>query len=109
MGIPYAKWLSSGGKTGMEPPSSVSELKDAWNLYQRGLTLTDSQRIPVGKKIFMMHADQVWSIGIVGFGLTQYGLYYAKNNLGNVPKRMVNSTLMRTPSNGQPMTFYYKS
>ena len=109
MGIPYAKWLSSGGKSGMEPPSSVSGLKDAWNLYQQGSTLTDSQRIPLGKKIFMMHADQVWSIGIVGFGLTQYGLYYAKNNLGNVPKRMVNSTLMRTPSNGYPMTFYYKS
>jgi peptide/nickel transport system substrate-binding protein len=77
-------------------------------LYQQGLEVPEDERIELGRQIFKLHADQVWSIGVVGFGLALYGLYYAKNDLGNIPDRIINSGIMKTPSNLLPMTLYYK-
>lgn len=107
MGIPYAQWFDSGGKKGVRPPASL-QLDKAMDLYRKGLAEPDEKkRIALGKQIYMMHADQVWSIGLVGFAPLVYGLYLAKNNLRNVPGRLVNDTFLRTPSNALPMTFYY--
>jgi peptide/nickel transport system substrate-binding protein len=108
IGIPYSKWFASGGKKGVEPPESVRLLKDAMALYQRGLISAEAERISLGKQILMLHADQVWSIGVLGFGLAVYGIYYAKNNLGNVPARVINSEFVKSPTNALPMTFFYK-
>jgi peptide/nickel transport system substrate-binding protein len=108
MGIPYAKWFASDGKVGTEPPASVGLLKQAIELYRRGLEVDRAERASIGQQLFKMHADQAWSIGIVGFGLTVNGLYYAKNNLGNVPARIRNNTPQKSPSNALPMTFYFK-
>lgn len=108
IGIPYAKWFLSGGKNGVEPPSSMHLLKTAMDLREQGLRATDKERIEIGKKIYMLHVDQVWSIGIAGFGLSIYGLYIANNRLGNVPLRMYNAESTKTPSIGLPMTFFYK-
>lgn len=107
MGIPYAKWYLSGGKDGVKPPNSMKLLINAMDMVGRGSAASDSERIQIGKQIYMMHVDQVWSIGVVGFGLTIYGLYLANNKLGNVPKRIINSGLYRNPTIALPMTFYY--
>jgi peptide/nickel transport system substrate-binding protein len=107
MGIPYAQWFDSGGKEGTRPPQSLM-LDKAMSLYQDGMKETsDAKRTELGKQIYMMHADQVWSIGVVGFAPLVYGLYLAKNNLGNIPRRIVNDGSIRTPTNALPMTFYY--
>lgn len=108
IGIPYAEWFRSGGTDGTEPPKSLRLLKDAFELYERGFEAPEKERIQIGKKLYMMHADQVWSIGVVGFGLMLYGIYYAKNNMRNVPARMMNTLHQKTPSNALPMTFYYE-
>jgi peptide/nickel transport system substrate-binding protein len=109
MAIPYAKWHLSGGKDGTKPPESMKLLTEMMELCDRGLTASDAERIKIGKEIYKTHADQVWSIGVVGFGLTNYGIYYAKNKLGNVPARTVNAELLRNvPGIALPMTFYYK-
>lgn len=108
MGIPYGQWFASEGKDGVEPPDSVRQLKDAMDLYRQGLSGTDDDRIRIGKELYKMHADQVWSIGVVGFGLGIYGIYTANNKLGNVPARVLNTVHQKTPTNTLPMTFYYK-
>jgi peptide/nickel transport system substrate-binding protein len=108
IGIPYAKWFASHGKTGVEPPKSLDLLKQAMGLYEQGLRATEEQRVDLGKQIYMMHADQVWSIGIFGFGMMFFGIYSASNKLANVPGRILNSLVEQTPSNLLPMTFYYK-
>jgi peptide/nickel transport system substrate-binding protein len=108
IGIPYAKWFASNGKTGVEPPKSLEPLKQAMALYQKGLRSSEAQRTPLGKEIYKLHADQVWSIGVYGFGLMVAGIYQASNNLSNVPARVINSLSEKTPSNALPMTFYYK-
>ena len=92
MGIPYGQWFATNGATGTEPPRELG-LHDAVDLYRRGLSASDAERLELGKEIYRMHADQVWSIGVAGFGLTSYGLYYAKNTMKNVPQRIVNSEL----------------
>jgi len=108
IGIPYAKWFFSGGREGTEPPASVTLLKEAMDLYWRGLEVDRAARAPLGQQLFRMHADQVWSIGVAGFGLAATGIYCAKNNLGNVPARVRNNVTQKSTCNALPMTFYYK-
>jgi peptide/nickel transport system substrate-binding protein len=108
IGIPYAKWFATNGGSGVEPPRSVGRLKDAMALYRKGLRSSDEERVAIGQEIFKLHADQVWTIGVVGFGLGIYGIYTADNRLGNVPRRILNTLHQKTPSNALPMTFYYK-
>ncbi|HXF36949.1 MAG TPA: ABC transporter substrate-binding protein [Actinomycetota bacterium] len=105
MGIPFAVWLRSGGASGVEP---FQEIKDAWDLYIRGLSAPDEERIELGKQLFMLHADQVFTIGVVGFGYGIYGVHVAKENLGNVPARYINALPVKTPSNALPMTLFYR-
>jgi peptide/nickel transport system substrate-binding protein len=108
IGIPYAKWFASGGTDGVEPPAAVRQLKDAMTLYGKGLVASEAERVHMGQELFKLHADQVWSIGVVGFGLGIYGIYTASNQLGNVPARIRNTMHQRTPTNALPMTFYYR-
>jgi peptide/nickel transport system substrate-binding protein len=108
IGIPYAQWFASNGKKGVEPPKSLDLLKQAMALREQGRRSTEEQRVAIGKQLYQMHADQVWSIGVIGFGLLINGLYYSSNKLANVPRRMLNSQVEQTPSNALSMTFYYK-
>jgi peptide/nickel transport system substrate-binding protein len=108
MGVPYAKWFASNGKQGTEPPASLDLLKKAMDLYEQGLAAPAEQRVGLGRQLYQMHADQVWSIGVFGFGLMLFGIYYASDKLTNVPGRVVNSLVVKTPSNTLPMAFSYK-
>ncbi|HEU5159413.1 MAG TPA: ABC transporter substrate-binding protein [Streptosporangiaceae bacterium] len=108
IGIPYARWFATGGRTGTEPPQSLDLLKKAMDLYQQGLRSPEAERVTIGKQLYQMHADQVWSIGVFGFGLLIFGIYEASNRLGNVPGRIRNTLVQRTPNNLFAMTFYYK-
>ncbi|HEU5159078.1 MAG TPA: ABC transporter substrate-binding protein [Streptosporangiaceae bacterium] len=108
IGIPYAKWFDTGGKKGEEPPESLRLLREAMELRRKGLTAPEPERLAIGKRIYQMHADQVWSIGLAGFGMSVYGFYLAKNRLGNVPARVVSDEFVKSPTNALPMTFYYK-
>ncbi|HVQ92579.1 MAG TPA: ABC transporter substrate-binding protein [Mycobacteriales bacterium] len=109
IGIPYAKWFASGGRDGTEPPPAVGLLKDAMRLYERGRqAATDADRAALGQQLYRLHADQVWTIGVVGRGLSINGVYTARNTLRNIPGRMLNTNHQKTPSNALPMTFYYQ-
>jgi peptide/nickel transport system substrate-binding protein len=105
IGAPYARWWRSGGREGKEP---FKEMKELIQLYQRGYVAPEKERIEIGKEMFRLHVDQVFSIGFIVGGLSSYGLRYAKTNIGNMPARIVNTTTIRTTMNALPMTFYYK-
>jgi peptide/nickel transport system substrate-binding protein len=107
IGPPYADWYQSGGREGTEVPESLELLAEAIELYYEGLQKPEDARIELGKRICQLHTDQVWSIGLVGFGLSNYGLYYAKNTLGNVPGRILNNGQLKYISIALPMTFFY--
>lgn len=107
MGYPYIQWFLSNGKQGQEPPPSVGMLKDAVALYQRASLLPRNQRQNPGKQLLQMHADQVWTIGVVGQSLTIYGIYCSNNKLGNVAKNILNDDQMGNTEILLPQTFYY--
>jgi peptide/nickel transport system substrate-binding protein len=105
MGIPFARWFASGGTDGVEPPQDIKDLRELWD---RGLASNEAERIEIGKEIWQHHVDNVYSVGIVGYGFLIYGIHYAKNGLGNVPKRIVNSLIIRSHNNVYPQTWYWK-
>jgi peptide/nickel transport system substrate-binding protein len=105
-GIEYARWFLSNGKDGTEPPDSMQILKDTVALYRQGLKLPRDQRVDIGKQVVQAHADQVWTIGVVGMGLLIYGLYLNKNTLGNVPQRYINTGQTLNDEIAQPFAFY---
>jgi peptide/nickel transport system substrate-binding protein len=105
MGAPYAAWNRSGGRQGKEP---FPELKELMALWDKGYASPEKERIEIGKQIHQKFVDNVFSIGLIGQGLTSYGVRYSKNTLGNVPGRIVNAIGIRTTLNALPMTFYYK-
>jgi peptide/nickel transport system substrate-binding protein len=105
MGGPYAQWNRTGGKQGKEPFPALKELMALWD---KGYASPEKDRVELGKQLHRMIVDQVFQIGLVGQGLTTYGIRLAKNNIGNVPSRIVNAVTIRTSCNALPMTFYYK-
>jgi peptide/nickel transport system substrate-binding protein len=107
MAYAYAQWFISGGKKGIEPPESMSLLKEAVQMLHQGIGLPRDKRAGLGKKLFMMHADQVWTIGVVGMGLEDYGLYANTNRLGNVPGRITNTYQTANTNLALPQTFYF--
>ena len=106
--IEYARWFLSSGKEGTEPPESMQLLKDTVALYQQGLKLPRDQRVDIGKQVLQTHADQVWTIGVVGMGLLIYGVYLSKNELANVPDRFINTGQTSNDELAQPFAFYYE-
>jgi peptide/nickel transport system substrate-binding protein len=110
IGLPYADWYASDGAAGVEPPASLQKLKDAVEMYFQGLrTVDEDERNEIGKELFRMHVDEVWSIGCLGYGMAVYGMYLANNDLLNVPARVLNTNAQFTPVNTFPMTFYYET
>jgi peptide/nickel transport system substrate-binding protein len=107
--IPYTLWFTSGGKKGEKPPASIYEpLNQAVELYYEGLrTVDNEQRSEMGKEIFRLHVDNVWTIGTVGYGIGFYGMYLANDKLKNVPGRVLSTNHQFTPENTFPMTFFY--
>jgi peptide/nickel transport system substrate-binding protein len=107
MGYTYSNWFLSGGKQGTEPPESLKLLKKAVQLYFQGSELPLAKRAGLGMQIFKLHADQVWTIGVVGMGLESYGLYCNTNRLANVPARIVNTQQTNNTTLALPQTFHY--
>jgi peptide/nickel transport system substrate-binding protein len=107
--IPYSLWFTSNGEKGEKPPASLFEpLNQAVEIYYEGLrTVDDEQRNEMGKELFRLHVDNVWTIGVVGYGVGTYGMYLANDDLKNVPRRILSTNHQFSPENTFPMTFFY--
>jgi peptide/nickel transport system substrate-binding protein len=105
MGIPYGQWQATGGKQGTEP---FPELKEAMELLEKGKTASDADRVAIGKQLYQLHIDNVFSIGLVSGDLAASGVRLAKTTLGNVPARILSSNLVASPANAHPQTLYFK-
>ena len=82
LGEGWNNWLTSGGKTGKEPPDEWKEVKK-W--VDKSLTLPPGSKewIDLKQKIWDFRVKQLWIIGIVG----QAPLFnLAKNYVRNVPE-----------------------
>jgi peptide/nickel transport system substrate-binding protein len=105
-GALYAQWFQSNAQQGKEPPPNVKEVMEKFN---KAFGVSEEERIKLGKEIWQIVTDEVFSIGIVGLGAAAMGVRVAKNNMGNIPSRQYNSPDAKTPSISRPVTFFYKS
>ena len=62
----WARWYMTRGRLGAEPPPIMRRLLDLTGTMQR--TLDPDERLAAGKEILQIHADNVWTIGLVGQG-----------------------------------------
>jgi peptide/nickel transport system substrate-binding protein len=106
VGPPYVRWFQSGGSEGTEPPAVFRKMMELW---RRGRSAPEPERIVLGQEIIKLHVDEVISIGVLSGAYNFYGMHLAKDTLGNVPRRLINSLLVKTPLNALPMTFFYKA
>lgn len=78
----WAQWYASKGKSGEEPPKEVKRLITLWEKMQT--TLSNKERIRLGKEILKSNAENLWTIGIVGLAPQPI---IAKNFLRNIPEK----------------------
>jgi len=105
MGVDFAQWFQSNGGAGVRPTEDIVEMIELW---RDGRQSASAKRISIGRELLRRHANLVLTIGIVSNAYSMHGIHLAKKNLGNVPRRIVNTHIVLTPSTGLPMTFYFK-
>jgi len=108
-GALYAEWFQSNGQKGKEPPPEVGELKKIYDNFRKAFGVPEEEQIKLGKEIWAIAADQVYTIGVIGLAAAVGGVRVFKNNLGNIPAREYSSPDGKTPAISRTMTFYFKS
>jgi peptide/nickel transport system substrate-binding protein len=101
----YARWFHSAGAQGKEPPARLKELMEK---FKRAYGVPEKERIELGKEVWKIAAEEVYSIGVIGMGPASMGVRVVKNNMGNIPSRQYNSPDGKTPTISRPVTFFWK-
>ena len=81
----WAQWVSTGGKSGVEPPEDFKELQadiEAWQLTVPGTP----EYVSLAQQIFDTFMERLWVIGTVGL-IPQPAI--VNSSLRNVPKGML--------------------
>ena len=105
-GVEFARWFQSNGDVGERPPDEIVEVMELWRAARVEGT---ERRTVMAKELIRRHVENVFSIGLVSGGFTYHGIHVRKLNLGNVPRRVLNSQVVRSPGNALPMTFFFES
>ncbi|HMB21194.1 MAG TPA: ABC transporter substrate-binding protein, partial [Anaerolineales bacterium] len=90
------KWLSTGGKEGVEPTPEIQEIV---GLIDKGKTASPEEQIDIAKELFTKWVDQCYEIGTVGLTPLVQGVVVVNNKLKNVPDTLGNDWPLRTPGN----------
>ena len=106
MGSALGLWFQSNGEKGQEP---LPPLKEVMTLYKKAFGVPEAERIEIGKQIWRIVLDEVWSFGLVGLSPASLGVRVVKTDLGNVPERQFNSPDVKTPGISRIQTIYWQS
>ncbi|MBA7538134.1 Periplasmic alpha-galactoside-binding protein [subsurface metagenome] len=79
-GVEWARWYTSEGKEGEEPPENVKKLYEWWEELK--ITVGE-ENIRLGRNILASQAENLWGIGTVGMFPRPV---ITKSNLRNVPE-----------------------
>lgn len=84
----WGMWFETGGSGGSEPPQEIKELLA---LYEAAMSApSEEEGIRLVKEAFRLHAENLWTVGIIGEAPTPI---VVKNNVGNVPEEQTISGL----------------
>ncbi|MEX1021019.1 MAG: ABC transporter substrate-binding protein [Litorilinea sp.] len=105
-GPAFGDWYSSGGRVGLEPTENVQAVQD---LFDQALIASPEERIEIGKEIWAIITDEVWTMGTVGQSGAFMGVRIVSNDMGNIPSRQFNIQAGQTPNISRPQTFFFRS
>ncbi|MDP8923130.1 MAG: ABC transporter substrate-binding protein, partial [Chloroflexota bacterium] len=105
-GALYAQWFQSNGAQGKEPPP---KLKEVYQLFNRAFSVPEEERIQIGRQIWRIVTEEVFSFGVVGLSPAAMGVRIVNNRMANIPARQYNSPDGKTPGISRPVTFYFKT
>jgi peptide/nickel transport system substrate-binding protein len=106
LGPVYGTWFASSGAQGREPPARI---KEVMTLYLNSFSVPEQQQYEMGKQIWKIALDEVWSIGTVGLSPAVQGIRISKTSMGNQPARMFNGSSTLSPQQTHPETYFFKS
>jgi peptide/nickel transport system substrate-binding protein len=106
LGPDYGTWFASSGTQGKEPPARI---KEVMTLYLNSFSVPVEQHYEMGKQIWKIALDEVWSIGTVGLSPAVQGIRISKSSMGNQPARMFNGSSTLSPQQTHPETYFFRS
>jgi peptide/nickel transport system substrate-binding protein len=80
-GIEWARWFTTNGDAGQQPPNEILNLFDIWN--EMKATVDEYDQVFLGRQLLKSQADHLWTIGTVG---RLPAPVIAGDNMGNVPE-----------------------
>lgn len=98
----WARWYTTGGEQGEEPPDEVAALHDWWSEIM--VTTDAERRVELTHKILQSQAENLWVIGTVGEA--PYPLV-VRNTLRNVPDESIWAWDFRWSSTWDPEQWFF--
>lgn len=98
----WARWYSTGGEIGTEPPSEFRQLQ-VW-FYQMRTALDPARRIEFGRKLLTSNAENLWTIGTIG--LAPHPVVISQH-LRGVPEQGIWGWAHRWTMPYHPATWYF--
>jgi peptide/nickel transport system substrate-binding protein len=104
LGPLYTRWLTSGGKEGVEP---IEPIKRIMQLVDTARTVGRDGQIQAAQELFRIWADNVFEIGTVGLTPMVQGVVVVNTKLHNVPPTTGNDWPLRTPGNTRTEQYFF--
>ena len=99
--VEWAKWYTTAGKSGMEPPAYAREQME---LYDRvKVTIDQQEQRELFMRILRIAQEQFYAIGLV---LPAVGYNVVQNTMHNVPKSVPEAWLYPDPGPTRPEQFF---
>ena len=104
LGPLYTRWLTSGGKEGVEP---IEPIKRIMQLVDTARTVGRDGQIQAAQELFRIWADNVFEIGTIGLTPMVQGVVVVNSKLHNVPTTTGNDWPLRTPGNTRTEQYFF--
>jgi len=106
LGPLFAKWVTSNGREGMEPPPPIKRIMQ---IVDTARTVGPDDQMKLAQELFRIWADNVYEIGTVGLTPMVQGVVVINNRFHNVPATLGNDWPLRSPGNARSEQFYFAS
>jgi peptide/nickel transport system substrate-binding protein len=100
----YSRWLSSGGKEGVEPTQPVKRIMQ---LIDTARTVGRDGQIQAAQELFRIWADNMYEIGTIGLTPMVQGVVVINSKMHNVPTTLGNDWPLRSPGNARTEQFFF--
>src|SRR5499427_8450897 len=106
LGPLFAKWVTSNGREGMEPPTPIKRIMQ---IVDTARTVGPDEQVKLAQELFRIWADNAYEIGTIGLTPMVQGVVVVNNRFRNVPTTLGNDWPLRSPGNARSEQFFFAS